>query len=259
MKIVFIGAGNVATHLARELYKYNFNIIQVYSRTIESARTLAYEVNAIATTDISSIVADADIYIFSVKDAVLSEIISEIPANNGLWIHTAGSIPMNIFKKHTSRYGVLYPFQTFSKNRKIDWKSVPIFVEASSDGDLNILTTIAQQISDKVAYLPSDKRRFIHLSGVFACNFVNHMYTLSAAILGNAGLPFDVALPLIDETANKVHTMNTIDAQTGPAIRFDKNVIETHLSMIEDKRVKDIYRLISENIHETSKNKNNKP
>lgn len=250
MKVVFIGAGNVATHLAIQLYEYRFDIVQVYSRTCESAETLARQVGATAITDISAIQTDADIYIFSVKDSVLANIASQLLPNSGFWVHTAGSMPIDVFTPFTARYGVLYPFQTFSKVRHVDWKTIPIFIEASDSKELNLLNTIANKLSDVVLPLSSDKRKYLHLTGVFACNFVNHMYTLSSEILEKAGLPFDIALPLIDETAAKVHSIVPLDAQTGPAVRFDNNVMDKHLKLINDDRTKEIYRLISESIHQ---------
>lgn len=251
MKVVFIGAGNVATHLATELYKYGYNIIQVYSQTLESAAKLASQVGAKHLTDIKNLATDADVYIFCLKDSALKDIASKLPTNKGLWIHTSGSISMSVFKEYISTYGVLYPFQTFSKNRSLDWKTTPIFIEASDDDSLNIIDSIARELSDKVSILSSADRQYVHLTGVFACNFTNHMYTLAESFLSKVELPFDVALPLIDETAEKVHELSPEEAQTGPAIRFDENIINKHLEMIEDKRVKEIYRLISENIHNT--------
>jgi len=253
MKVVFIGAGNVATHLATELYKHSFDIIQVYSRTIESASVLAKEVHSIPITDIKTVIDDADLYIFSVKDSVLEDLVSQIPTNNALWIHTAGSLPMNLFSKYSTHYGVLYPFQTFTKNRALDWSEIPVFIEASDEGSMVKLRAIVKQLSDKVSELSSEDRRYIHLAGVFACNFTNHMYTLSELILKKIGLPFDVVLPLIDETAAKVHSLNPENAQTGPAIRYDENIINRHLALIDDNDTKLIYKLISENIHKTSK------
>lgn len=249
MKVVFIGAGNVATHLVEELYHKSFDIVQVYSRTAESAGALATKVDAMPVTDIKSVVNDADIYIFSVKDSVLEEVASLLPANNGIWIHTAGSLPMNILCKYTSRFGVLYPFQTFSKNRPVDWTDIPVFVEASDSESLSVLMDVAGELSDKVCELSSDKRRYVHLTGVFACNFTNHMYALSKQFLAKADLPFEAALPLIDETASKVHTLTPEEAQTGPAIRFDENIINKHLELIDDVNIKEIYKLISGNIH----------
>jgi len=253
MKVVFIGAGNVATHLAKELYNKSFDIIQVYSRTMDSASALAQKVQAIPVIDISAIIDDADLYIFSVKDSVLEELISQLPTNNGLWVHTAGSMPLSVFENYVSHYGVLYPFQTFSKDRDINWADVPVFTEASDDYSQKILNGVAKQLSPKVMDLSTEDRKYLHLTGVFACNFTNHMYVLSKQILQKVNLPFEVALPLIDETADKVHSLSPDKAQTGPAVRYDENVIEKHLSLIEDEKIKQIYRLISEDIHRFSK------
>ncbi|MDR2949136.1 MAG: DUF2520 domain-containing protein [Prevotella sp.] len=252
MKVVLIGAGNVATHLATELYQKSFDIIQVYSRTIESASALAKAVHAVPVTEISAIINDADLYIFSLKDSVLEELISQVPENKGLWLHTAGSMPIDIFSKYTSHYGVIYPFQTFSKNRDVNWSDIPLFIEASEHNTLIQLEGIAKQLSGKVLELSTDKRKYLHLTGVFACNFTNHMYALAEQILKKIDLPFEVALPLIDETAAKVHSLSPKVAQTGPAVRYDENVINKHLSLIDSKQVKEIYKLISDDIHRIS-------
>ncbi len=252
MKVVLIGAGNVATHLATELYQKSFDIIQVYSRTIKSASALAKAVHAVPVTEISAIINDADLYIFSVKDSVLEELISQVPENKGLWLHTAGSMSIDIFSKYTSHYGVIYPFQTFSKNRDVNWSDIPLFIEASEHNTLIQLEGIAKQLSGKVLELSTDKRKYLHLTGVFACNFTNHMYALAEQILKKIDLPFEVALPLIDETAAKVHSLSPKVAQTGPAVRYDENVINKHLSLIDSKQVKEIYKLISDDIHRIS-------
>lgn len=251
MKVVFIGAGNVATHLAGGLYKQSFEIVQVYSRTLESAKELADKVNASPITDINHIITDAYLYIFSVKDSVLSDLIGQMPQTKGIWVHTAGSIPIAVFLGKTSEYGVIYPFQTFSKNRDIDLTDVPVFIEANSQDVLRNLYKVSRHLSEKVIDLPSDKRKYVHLTGVFACNFVNHLYKISNDILENQGIPFDLALPLIEETCAKVHELSPMEAQTGPAVRYDKNVIDKHLAMIEDESIKEIYKLISQNIHDT--------
>ncbi len=258
MKVVFIGAGNVATHLATELYRQKSDIVQVYSRTIKSAQELAIQVKAAPITNINAITTDADLYIFSVKDSVLNDLIGQMPETSGTWIHTAGSIPADIFKNHIPDYGVLYPFQTFTKGRSIKWKEIPVFIEASNKESLDIITSVANQLSDKVYELSSGKRKYIHLTGVFACNFSNHMYTLSKMVLKKAGLPFEIALPLIDETCAKIHELSPIDAQTGPAVRYDENVINNHLELIEDEQIKEIYKLISKNIYDIHQ-KNDKP
>lgn len=256
MKVVFIGAGNVATHLATELFEHKLDIVQVYSRSEASSKSLADAVNAAFTTDIEKISTEADLYVFSVKDSVLSDLIGRLPSNNGVWIHTAGSIPMNVFDGYASRYGVFYPFQTFSKGRSVNWSDIPLFIEANDTETLLLLHQLSSLLSENVRVLPSDKRMFVHLTGVFACNFTNHMYALSEAILSKAGLPFDIALPLIDETCMKVHSLSPFEAQTGPALRLDKNVMDKQLEIIDNDRVKEIYRLLSLDIHEMHSSNN---
>lgn len=253
MNIVFVGAGNLATNLAIALKEASHNIMQIYSRTTESAKDLAEKVEALYTNKISEMVPGADVYIFSVKDSAIENILTQISPNNGLWVHTAGSLSMDILEKHNERIGVFYPFQTFSKNRQVSFSNIPIFIEAKSEDDINILNILAKSVSNKIYKLSSEKRKYIHLTGIFGCNFVNCMYTISQQILEKENIPFDVLLPLIDETAKKVHDMLPEKAQTGPAIRFDTNIINKHLALIEDKDQREIYNLVSEYIHKNNK------
>ena len=252
MKIVFIGAGNLATCLALEMNRHAYNTVQVYSRTMESARLLAGKINARPINDFKEIDSSADLYIFSVKDSILPGLLQQMPSNNGIWIHTAGSVPINIFEKYSDRYGVVYPFQTFSKDREIDFGNIPFFMEANGPETFDSLKEIFGKISRNITELSSEKRKYLHLTGVFACNFVNHMYRISSDILEKEGIPFESVLPLIEETASKIHSMTPEEAQTGPAIRFDENIIKEHIFLLDDEHRKEIYALISKDIHETN-------
>ncbi|MDR1810816.1 MAG: DUF2520 domain-containing protein [Prevotella sp.] len=257
MRIVYVGAGNLATNLAQELNKQYFRIVQVYSRTIAAAEMLADRLGCPATNAPSEIVSDADLYIFSVTDDALPGLLKQMPSNNGLWAHTAGSIPMSVFEPYSENFGVVYPFQTFSKSRKVDFRQIPFFIEANTPDNLEKLREMCSRLSSSVAELSSERRRILHLTGVFACNFSNHLYTISKKLLDNANIPFDALLPLIDETAAKIHTLPPAAAQTGPAVRYDKKVIDGHLAMLYNSRWQDIYRLMSEDIYETSKQMRN--
>ncbi len=253
--IVFIGAGNLATNLAKELYYKGFRIAQIYSRTVEAAQVLAQTVEAEYTTDLSTVINNARLYIVSLKDTAFVELLPEIilGKEKGLWVHTAGSIPMNVWEGQIERYGVFYPMQTFSKQRKVDFSDIPIFVESNSAEDTRFLKDIAAVLSERVYEATSEQRKSLHLAAVFTCNFTNHMYTLAADLLEKYELPFEVMLPLIDETARKVHELNPHLAQTGPAIRYDKNVINNHLQMLVDEpQIQELYRLISKSIHRLS-------
>ena len=247
--IVFIGAGKLATQLAKALYKKDFPILQVYSRTTASAKTLAQKLHTPFTNTLEEINLNADIYIYAVKDDALATIINENPAKKGLHIHTAGSLPMSIFNDKVENFGVVYPLQTFSKERDVVFEKIPIFIEGNTHENTIILQELFSKISSKTQLANSEQRKRLHLSAVFVCNFVNHLYTIAEKLLSEAGLPFENLLPLIEETASKLNELTPYEAQTGPAVRFDKNIIENHIDTLKTMpNEQTIYKLLSESI-----------
>lgn len=253
MNVVFVGAGNLATRLSLEMHKVGMHIRQIYSHTRQSAESLASRLGCDWTICPEEIAAEGDLYVFSLKDNALSEVLSRITPNNALWVHTAGSVPMSLLEKYAKRCGVLYPLQTFSKTREVCFDNIPFFIEANNPDDLKFLQRIATALSQKVQVLSSEKRKVLHLAAVFACNFTNHMYALAAGLLEEQSLPFDYLLPLIDETAAKVHEMSPRQAQTGPAMRYDGNVIRKHIDMLSSDDGKALYEMISKSIHQATK------
>ena len=252
MKIVLIGAGNLATHLGKTLHAAGHDMVQVFSRTMQSAETLASLLDAEPLTDMAQVRDDADVYIFSVKDSALEQLISQLcGGEKKVFLHTAGSMPMSVFREKALHYGVLYPMQTFSKQREVDFSIIPCFIEANDEFALKQIEGLAGQISHRVYQLSSEDRKYLHLSAVFACNFANHCYAASQELLQQHGIPFDVMLPLIDETAAKVHGMTPKEAQTGPAVRYDENVIGKQIRLLENQPYfQKIYDCMSKSIHE---------
>lgn len=254
-RIVLIGAGNVATHLGVALQRAGHEVTQVYSRTEVSAACLAGKLGTGFTTCMEEVCADADVYIVSVKDDVLSGLLpSVVKGREGaLFVHTAGSISMDVWRDVSARFGVLYPMQTFSKAREVDFSTVSFFIEANTPGDVEVLRSLALSLSPKVYEVTSEQRMYLHVSAVLACNFTNHMYDLSARLLEEHGLPFEAMLPLIDETARKVHELPPREAQTGPAVRRDANVTSKHLEMLSDMPyVQELYERITDSIQKHS-------
>ncbi len=252
MDIVLIGAGNVATQLAKTFQKKNISIRQIYSRTLENAQKLAEEVNSSFTNNLAEIDRQADVYFYAVKDIVLEEIIRKINIREGLHIHTAGSIPISVFDGFAEKYGVFYPLQTFSKTREIDFTHIPIFIEGNSPVSEQQIFQLAHLLCDKIFIASSEQRQLIHLSAVFACNFSNHMFNIANEIVAQAGFSFEILKPLIDETVQKLNDMTPFEAQTGPAVRNDENVIQKHLSLLANRpELANIYKIISEHISKT--------
>lgn len=257
--IVLIGSGNLATNVGKAFNKCGYRILQVYSYREETAKELAGLLHTDYTINLSNLRNDADLYITALKDSVLPELVPQIVKGReqSLFVHTAGSVPMNIWAGYTNRYGVFYPMQTFSKAREVCFDEIPFFIESNNSEDLLRLKSLASVVSRRVYEATSEQRKSLHLAAVFTCNFTNHMYVLAGKLLAKYGLPFEVMLPLIDETARKVHELPPVEAQTGPAVRYDENVIGKHLAMLADEPVmQELYEKISKSIHELKQKQN---
>lgn len=203
------------------------------------------------TTSLDSLTAEADIYMVCVKDDALPEVLPKVASRNpdALFVHTAGSVALDVWEGLAKRYAVAYPMQTFSKGVAIDFSDIPFFVEARYAHDAEALQQILSNLSTKVYKATTEQRKYLHLAAVFACNFTNHMYAIAAQIMEENKLPFEALLPLIDETARKVHTLPPTKAQTGPAVRRDRTVMRRQLDLLEDDEMFSmLYKLISMSI-----------
>ena len=239
MKIVLIGRGRLATNLEHALLSAGHEVASINSRTLEA------------------LPLEADVYIVAVKDAALADVIRAATKGreSQLFVHTAGSMPMDIFKGLTVHYGVFYPMQTFSKERLVDFNDISIFLETNDAVSMERLKMLSTTLTTHIYELDSEGRKHLHLAAVFACNFVNHCYALSAEVLAAKGLPFSVMLPLVDETAQKVHELAPREAQTGPAVRGDQNVMQMQANMLAgNPAVKQIYEALSNDIQRLADN-----
>jgi predicted short-subunit dehydrogenase-like oxidoreductase (DUF2520 family) len=256
-KIVVIGAGNLSEHLTQALYKAGHKILQVYSRTMESAQLLADKVNAQPLNSLMAVDKSADIIIICITDSAIRNVLEELETEpHTMLLHTSGSIPLSVFESQFKNVGVLYPFQTFSKFRTVQFDTVPVFVEANTRDNLARVLALGRTISSNVNVADSQQREKIHVSGVFANNFVNYFYSIGAQLVKTSGYGFDVLKPLILETAMKaIESGNPKDSQTGPAVRQNTAVIKRHIQLLAPTPdIQNLYTFVSENILKTYHN-----
>jgi predicted short-subunit dehydrogenase-like oxidoreductase (DUF2520 family) len=249
--LTFIGAGNVAWHLAQALEDAGHSIREVYSRDIRRARELAhhlYDAQAVHSLDFSG--SQAETFVIAVPDDAVFDVLEDtiFPAGS-IVCHTSGTLPLATLKRITNR-GVFYPLQTFSKSRPVEVSKVPVCLEASNTQTEEILVALAQSISKTVYLVSSEERKVLHVGAVFACNFTNHLLAISKQIVETEGLEFDLLKPLIEETLNKaLAATDPAAVQTGPAIRGDEHTIQQHLRFLkEDPLRQKLYKLLTESI-----------
>lgn len=264
MKIVFLGSGNVATHLSQALnHSMSDEVVQVYSPTAENAESLAELLSCGYCTDINDVDVNADIYICSVKDSVQRQVWlalkkhfndSNVTLAEKIVVHTAGALAMDGEDGLSGVFpncGVVYPVQSFSKQRSVDLSHTPFLIEATIPSTLEKLRRLVATVSDRCYDATTRQRNALHPAAVFASNFANHMYAIANRLMEKNGLPFDILIPLIQETAQKVMEVTPVAAQTGPAVRGDEAVMskqEKGLNEDGNETELEIYRLVSQNI-----------
>ncbi|MDT8402081.1 MAG: DUF2520 domain-containing protein [Bacteroidales bacterium] len=249
MNIVIIGAGRVGSALGIEFNKRGHSVLKIISRSGEKAAALAATLGCEYGNDLL-IPREAELVIVAVNDDSLESVLRELKApGNPAIAHTAGSLGLEVFGDKIPDHGVFYPLQTFTHGREYDFRPIPVFIEASNDHAEKVLRSLALSLSEKVFTLNIERRKYLHLAAVFSCNFVNHMYYSAKEITARAGMDFDVLLPLIRETMEKVEDMVPEKSQTGPAVRNDKKTIEKHLDLLSfSPDLQKIYRAITDSI-----------
>ena len=246
--ICLIGAGNVGQQLYHAFKKSKTaNVVQWYNRTLS---TIAQFKNEVTITDDFSALHQADIYILAISDDQISEVSKALPFSNRFTVHTSGAINVHDLDKKNKR-GVFYPLQTFSKNKILDFKQVPLCIEALEKNNYHMLKDLATSLNSPVYKISSEQRLSLHVAAVFVNNFTNHLYRIGHEISDAKQINFDLLRPLIQETASKIQGMSPYMAQTGPAMRNDKKSIKKHLKLIENPSHKTIYELLTKSIKNT--------
>jgi len=243
--ITLIGSGNVATHLGLSLLKAGYSIKQVWSKKLINAKRLAEKINSNATDNLERI-KNADLFIIAVKDDGLESLIQQLDIDN--IVHTSGSIGLEAFNKKFKNYGVFYPLQTFNKKINLNFKTTPLCIEANNTFFKNELMQIGKNLTGTVKVMSSEQRKQLHIAAVFACNFTNHMFAIADSILAQNNIDFKLLTPIINQTVKKINQNKPKEVQTGPAERKEKNIIQSHINNLNDDKLKEIYKLISESI-----------
>jgi predicted short-subunit dehydrogenase-like oxidoreductase (DUF2520 family) len=254
--ISFIGSGNLAWHLAPAIDNAGFIVKEVFSARPKNAAALTgrlYQAEVKSSLDFSD--SPSDLFIIAVSDDAISDIAKEIVLpENATLVHTSGSQPLSVLDfSAAANTGVLYPLQTFTKTRQVDFKNIPVFIEASDSIAEKKLTAIAKAITTKHKKIDSEERKALHVAAVFASNFPNHMLRIAKELMDERGLNFEWLKPVILETINKALAVGPEYSQTGPAVRGDLEILDEHMKYLKgNKTLARIYEIVSQDIIDRS-------
>ena len=245
LSIALIGTGNVSAKLAQAFSRSeDILLLGVYGRKERKGEVFNTES---VIREISEIDDRADIIVIAVQDDAISGVQKQISVTNALVVHTAGSISMDVLLP-IKRRGVFYPLQTLSADRDVDFNTIPLCLECSQDEDRTLLMQLAEMLSGSVRWTDSSERKRLHLAAVFTNNFVNHIIRQAEKICEEHDLPKELLHPLLEETVAKAKILGAANAQTGPAVRGDRSVIEKHLELLQDPAQLELYKTITASI-----------
>lgn len=248
MKVVIIGSGNTATVLGKKIKDANHQVLQVFGRSEEAAQELANVLKAQAVTNVQSIDHSADIYLVALADSALPGLHEWLQLDKRLVVHTAAAVSKDVLKNVSRNYGVLYPLQTLRKEQH-HIPEIPFFVDGNTPDDLALIEDFAATLSSQVMHADDGMRLRVHVAAVFVNNFTNHLYVLAEDFCKKEQVDFSLLLPLIDETALRIHTLSPKGSQTGPALRNDQLTIQKHLEVLSaHPHLKEVYHTLSESI-----------
>ena len=254
MRVVIVGAGNVATVFGRLMVASGHEIIQVVSRTIASAQSLAVELGCSFSDDLSALDHTADIYVLAITDHALQQIQGSIFLGDKLIVHTAGSVSKQVLSTISTRFGVIYPLQSLRKEQIGEQPLIPLLIDANEQSVLSVIEKFAFSLSPIVSKVEDEQRFCLHLAAVIVNNFTNHLYTLTAAYCKNEGIDFKMLQPIIEETALRLNAQLPGDVQTGPAIRDDRSTLGRHLLALSNyPELKIMYQTFTESLIKSRK------
>ena len=252
MDFVIIGSGNVATVLGNKLRTAGHRIVQVFGRNEENAARLAGELGCSWTTRTGDL-QKSEIVLFALSDDGLRKVAGELKLGGQLVLHTAGAVPMDVLAPVSNRYGVFYPLQSIRREIR-PFPAIPLLIDAHTSEDLEMVREVASTVSQQVSQADDATRLKLHLSAIFVNNFSNFLYTMASEFCRHEQMDFELLLPLIRETSDRLARFEPGAVQTGPAIRGDVSTMERHLALLSDQpAMKSIYlymsRLIWERYH----------
>jgi predicted short-subunit dehydrogenase-like oxidoreductase (DUF2520 family) len=249
LTITFIGSGNVADALAREMVRNGLKINYIISRNKSASSEIARATGSIASHSFI-VPAETDLVIVAVSDNAIREVLTKLSfTGEPIVVHTSGATDLSVFPKSVKKYGVIYPLQTFTRGRELSLGDVNIFTEASDEKTHETIDKVAQSISMHVHRINSSERKILHLSAVFVSNFVNHMLLAGFETAANGKIDPAVLEPLVRETIAKAFDLGPAKSQTGPASRNDTQTIKKHIELLSfSDDLKNLYRMVSDSI-----------
>ena len=239
--VAFIGAGRVASTLARAFVRHGIPVAAIASRNDDRARKLAALVDGSRATTMAEAARQPLVFV-TVPDDDIARVCDGLDwARDQQVVHCSGATDVAVLR-HAAEAGALiggfHPLQTFSApDRAIDLLAgATVAIEGPPALDAN-LRAIALALDMKPLTLPPGARAAYHGGASFAASFIVSMIEEAVAMWKTFGVTEPDALaalmPLARGNIESMATKGVAGAVSGPISRGDVGVVARHLAAFD--------------------------
>ncbi|MHB9841346.1 Rossmann-like and DUF2520 domain-containing protein [Paraburkholderia terrae] len=250
-RLGFVGAGRIARCLALGFARAGYPVTAIASRSPESARQLASQIESCAAyDDPQRIVESADILFLTVPDDSIGSTANTLAFPAGAtpgkeaWavVHCSGASPVELLgpaRDQGASIGGFHPLYLFSGDLTDVDRIAGCSVTIEADGPLKgALTALAAALRCHPLSIPAGGRLLYHAAAHYAASFA--LCSLAENVNLWRKLGFDehdalrALLPMMAGTLETARDRGLANALAGPVSRGDLGVVEKQLSLMEE-------------------------
>ena len=265
MKVGFVGAGKVGCSLGMLFATTQHNLVGFYSRTSTSAEDAADFTKSKHFQNLETLIKESDTVFITVPDDAIGQVwdsIKHMSIAGKMICHCSGSLSSKIFKdiEETGAFGFsVHPLLAVS-DRYSSYKELPkaLFTIEGNESHIGEIKSLLEKSGLKTVSIDASVKTRYHGAAVMCSNLVVALVQATQDELRKCGF-YDAQLgdaiaPLLLGNVNKVLSVGTKDALTGPIERNDVGTVEKHLAVFSDID-REIYRILSIKTLEVAKEK----
>lgn len=245
--IAIIGRGKVGKVFHNAFGELGLNVSSIVDPSLHQDINLYIR-------SVSDLPPDYDFLLISVPDGIIPKVVNDlIKAQNvkrgAIIVHTAGSISSEILQplKDSGAYtAAWHPLQTFTGQEGLSHFRDVLFGIDGDERAVNVSSELAETLGGNVFRVPPEMRTVYHLGGVYACNFLAALISISADLMQQCGMDKERAYkalePILSATIKNISRQGLPNAITGPLSRRDVSTVKRHLNQLKSSPLhSDIY------------------
>lgn len=251
IKISFIGAGNVAWHLAQAFENAGHSIQEIFSRDPNKAKELmTYLYHARVQEDLDFSASTSTVFFLCIPESAYTQALPELllPKYATLVLVTGtmslveAMVMYDPQRESTNQVGVLFPVQQLQAGRKLKLNKTPICIEVLVEETETILVALAKDLSDLIYLVNTEERKRIQVAMLMAGTFTQQLWLEAQRQLESIELSKDLIQGLVQNHMQAFFSNQDLEPEQESVKWQDARVVFDQQSLIEGPEMQEVYR-----------------